>query len=364
MEAAKKRNRTDLGLLKRLPLELREMIYESSLPQRILRAYDDREEQHIVLKCLAAPNLALVCQEMRYFCFKKYARIGFDPVWYPIWPAIPSTRGAMKQQITWFYPSKDVLFIDHAVHMPTLRVVQDGTADGKADAGTLFPGIKQSQGVAKCEDAPSWESRMFPMLSALSPILQLVETILITPSSGDTLKLAMYRGLFPKLRKILFAAQQEVVRDRFALARKRATFTQLNRVKSREWNGQEVNCVPLSQSRLVYHIVHGMTKVSDSLMLNIWNTICLPFSTENFTEGEAQLIPSHRELVERQMTIARLYWETAYTIEQDGSRLYDMYGCWLPYIDPNWPELVALLPSLPELVPVLMFSARNAYYYP
>lgn len=362
MEASKKRNPTDLGLFKRLPVELRQMIYESALPQRILRAYDDKEEQHIVLKCLAAPNLALVCQDMRYFCFTKYTRITFDPVWYPIWPSNPSTRGAMNQQTTWYCPSKDVLFIDHMMYMPTLRVIKDGTTDEKADAGPLFPGIKQSHGVAKCEDASSWESRMFPMLSALAPIVQLTETLLITPTCGDTIKLAMYPGLFPKLKKILFAAKQEVVSDKFALARKRATFTQLNRVKTREKNGQELNCIPLSQSRLVYNFLHEMTKLSDSLTLNIWNTTCLPFSTQCFMEGMTQPIPSHRELVERQMTIARLYWETAYTIEKDGSRLYDMYGCWLLSINPNWPELVALLPSLPELVPVLMYSAPDVCY--
>ncbi|KAK7958656.1 hypothetical protein PG988_013504 [Apiospora saccharicola] len=279
MEAVKKRNRTDLGLLERLPVELREMVYEHALPQRILRVYEDNEKLHIVLKSLAAPNLALVCQEMLYFCLKKYSRVPYTPVWHPNWPLTPSTRGVMEPQTTWYCPSKDVLFIDHTVHMPKLVLVQDSTIGDKADAGT------QSYNVTNWDDAFCWQSRLFPMLAALSAISQLTETVLITPTSGDTLKLAMCQTLFPKLRKILFAAKSEVMRDQFALRRQRATFTQLNCKKSRENNGRKVNCVPLAQSRVVYNFLYDMTRVSDSLNLNVWNTTCLPFLTHMFGEG-------------------------------------------------------------------------------
>ncbi|KAK8127943.1 hypothetical protein PG984_009051 [Apiospora sp. TS-2023a] len=360
MEATKKRRSTDMGLLKRLPLEIHKIIYEHALPQRILRVYEDKEERHIVLKSLAAPNLALVCREMLYFCLKKYSRVTYDPVWYPIWPLTPDTRGGMEPQTTWYFPSKDVLFIDHPVHMPRLGLMQDSTIDDKADTGT------QSYNVTNWDDASCWQSRLFPMLIALTPIFQLTETVLITPTSGDTPKLAMCQTLFPKLKKILFAAKSEVMRDQFALRRQRATFTQVNCIKSRKNNGRKINCVPLAQSRAVYNFLHEMTKVSDSLALNIWNTICLPFLPDMFREGLWQPIPSHRELVERQMAVARHYWDTAYTIEQDGSRLYDRYGCWVRSIDPNSPELIALLPLLaylPEIVPVLLYSAPEGGYH-
>lgn len=128
------------------------MIYGFALPERILRVYDDKEQQHLLLKPLAAPNMAFVCREMLYFCCKKYSQVTFVPIGYSSGPPSPSTRRFMEPQTTWFCPSADTLVIDLVEPMPRPRMIQDSTHK-----------------VAKCEEAYSWKSRMFCLLTALSP---------------------------------------------------------------------------------------------------------------------------------------------------------------------------------------------------
>ncbi|KAK7958655.1 hypothetical protein PG988_013503 [Apiospora saccharicola] len=191
--------KTDLGALKKLPLEIRWAIYDLAMPPRILRAYRDREHEHLLLEALAAHNVALICQETRHYFGQKYTQISYDPVWYPnniLEILNPSPRPAMKPQVTWYCPSIDALYIDHVELLPLLRMRQAVVTAVEGEDGSQ----SQGESVAKWEDNSSLGSSLtFQLLEALSSVTKITETLLITVKDEYFLKFAMRPGLFPAL---------------------------------------------------------------------------------------------------------------------------------------------------------------------
>lgn len=344
--------KTDLGVLGRLPPEIRCAIYDFAMPRRILRAYRDQKHEHMLLEALAAPNVALICQETWYHCCKQYLRTTFSPVWYPNSPLNPSPR-SMKPQFTWYCPSIDVLYIDHVESVPTLRLRQAVVKDAENEDGT------PAQSVGKWEDNSFvGRSHTLELMEALYFVAKVTETILITANDDNFLKFAMLPGLFPTLKTVLFAAQYDYKfrNDTFAFTRLRAKFTQARCIKGPGNAGSRLKLVPLSPSRLLFEDGQFKLRVSDSYMIKTWNTIFSNFSTQGFREGNFVTSQWHRALIERMIAVARYYWNEAYTTEENGSRVYGYYSLWVRSIYPNSPEVVAFLSDLPEIVPVVMYE--------
>ncbi|KAK8090508.1 hypothetical protein PG994_000013 [Apiospora phragmitis] len=205
-----------LGMLGKVPPEIRCMIYEQALPRRILRVYRDGDNEHIFTELLAAPNLALVCRDAWYFCLKQYSQIALTPVWdQDKWHPRNMPR-ITDSQITWYNPSIDTLFVD--ILMSDTRMRRREPEAGSAAKGD------QGETVAGWEVL---ENECFGnMVEGLGPIIQ-------------------------PLKKILFAAEMGVWRNQ-GWTQQVASITQVNRAKCPGSSQRSVKCEPLSLSRLVY----------------------------------------------------------------------------------------------------------------
>ncbi|KAK8059983.1 hypothetical protein PG996_009913 [Apiospora saccharicola] len=286
--------KTDLGALKKLPLEIRWAIYDLAMPPRILRAYRDREHEHLLLEALAAHNVALICQETRHYFGQKYTQISYDPVWYPnniLEILNPSPRPAMKPQVTWYCPSIDALYIDHVELLPLLRMRQAVVTAVEGEDGSQ----SQGESVAKWEDNSSLGSSLtFQLLEALSSVTKITETLLITVKDEYFLKFK---------------------NDTFAWTRVAAKYTQSHCIKGMGNSGSRLKLVPLSSSRFLFQDGQFKPRVSDSYIIKTWNTVFSDFSAKGFREDSFVSSQWHKALIERMIAVARYYWQNAYTTE-------------------------------------------------
>ncbi|KAK8040957.1 hypothetical protein PG994_013964 [Apiospora phragmitis] len=220
----------DLGLLGKLPSEIRIMIYEFALLKRILRLRDDFPHAQFFIETIAAPNLALVCRETWYFCSKKYTRIPFTPIVPESWYAAGhKPEPITKPQVTWFCPSIDVFYMDVLVSMSQMRQIQTIVPENKGVDGSQKEGA-----VVQWESYYNTGSWLNDLLRTLIPVTEHTETLLIAWGTGDFLKMAMRPGLFPKLKQILFSVGVRIWDDNTAWAQTVANVSQINRERPRE----------------------------------------------------------------------------------------------------------------------------------
>ncbi|KAK8080215.1 hypothetical protein PG997_008033 [Apiospora hydei] len=318
-------NPTDLGILGQLPLELRFMVYEHALPQRILRVYRDWDLEHVFIDALSAPDLAL---------------------------------------FTWFSPSRDVLFLSTPHRFPKLRATpspaMESTNEDSTEGNSTDGDGNQSQTAIQWTTEPSHGSDcVCGVYEALSDITKVTESLLYTGKHYDSLRMAMIPGLFPRLRQILFTAYIKAMPDQRTWDSRRAVFTQRSIIKRPGEPAQRIKCTPLSLSRLAdtaSYTGNSDKRVSDRLLIEKWQTTTFSkFSWQGCKERLPYARPIHRDLVERQVAVARHYWNSAYTAENDGSRVYPYYSTWERDVWANSPEVLALLPSVPDIVPVFLW---------
>ncbi|KAK6852918.1 hypothetical protein PG995_011469 [Apiospora arundinis] len=328
MAASSASRATDLGMLGKLPLEIRWMVYEYALPPRILRLYEDYRKRSFRVEALGPPNLALVCRDTWDFCFERYCQVPFTPI-VPNKHRVAEARWIKDPQITWFCPSIDSFYMDIPYSM--YRMAQRQTPAPKntgADA-------KQKEEVPMC-----WESlniEFGDLLRALVPVAERIEDILISDQNEEFLKMAMRPDLFPQLKRILWAGG-------------RSTLTQENRHGPRSWSRGSFMCRTFDLEWFRYDGNRRKKAFAeDRKALEIWHGSFSKFSTPGFQKWQRIALPDHRAFVERRMALARLYWETAYSTQDDGSRVYEYFDDWVCKIIPNSPEVVALLASLPHI---------------
>ncbi|KAK8051647.1 hypothetical protein PG993_003032 [Apiospora rasikravindrae] len=351
---------TDLAVLGKLPLELRYMVYEHVMPQRILRVYRDWELDHVFIDALSVPDLALVCQETWEFCRRKYSKFTYHPVWVTKdWPPSPSTRRAMKPQVTWFCQSHDVLFLSTPHNFPKLRATPSNAVESKdrnSTEGDGKPSQTTMRGTTEPDHGGDW---VCAVLAALADITRVTETLLYTEKHYNNLRVAMLPGLFPSLRQILFTAYIKAVPDHSTWNRREAVFVQRNIIQRPGEPKQRIKCTPLPLARpldMGFNTGHSNKRVSDRPLIEMWNTKTFSkFSTQGCKERFPYSLPIHRDLVERQIAVAKHYWAAAYTVDADGSRVYPYYRAWERDVWANAPEVLACLPSVPEVVPVYLW---------
>ncbi|KAK7956532.1 uncharacterized protein PG986_005754 [Apiospora aurea] len=332
---------TVLGMLKQLPPELRLIIYDHAMPRRILRVYRDWELKHVFIDALSVPDLALACKETWDFFRRKYTKFTYHPVWLrgKSVTTMESNKGDSKK-------GNDNDGNGH--------VGSDNEESGNEGNGTQSQSI--THWTTELSRGRSWACEV---LEALAGITQVTETLLYKYKHYDSLRLAMLPGLFPCLRKTLFAAYIKAVPDHHSWDRRRANFIQRNIIKRPGATQQRIKCTPPALSRFVdvgSYAGDNTKKESDRPFIEMWETKTFSdFSTRGCQERFPYSLPIHRDLVERQIAAAKHYWNTAYTVNADGSRVYPFYSDWERDLYANSPGVLACLPSVPEVVPVYLW---------
>lgn len=162
---------------KHLPLEIREAIWELTVPMRLLRFEGVRDEKHVP-SALSVPTVAHVCQESRHVVICRKDLIALSGR--SNHPRSPSQlwRLTYKNSAgwTWFSPSKDALFINAGNFMPTQRYHSN---QGLVDAAehvvveasplwTQFGDIEDGEAAMLRDQLVNW-LREVPPLRAKSP---------------------------------------------------------------------------------------------------------------------------------------------------------------------------------------------------
>ncbi|KAK8127952.1 hypothetical protein PG984_009060 [Apiospora sp. TS-2023a] len=298
----------DLGELRKFATEIRWHIYKFALPPRILRFYRDHEKKHIFVEALAAPDLAFVCHDTWNFCLFEYSRVPFTPI-----------HDGRVQQITepqafdtWFCPWLDILYFDtnESRRYPKLT---------KLAASAYTAADDDDNSVERFNYTGHWADTLAPLM----PFTKKATSVVVGNVCDTFFYFCMNTELFPSLEHVYLSPGTYQLRGDTTWAQEVATYTQENRaiITPGQPPRRSLKIRPLYPSRTRYNtLLKKHVPLGDHYLQQKWDKVPDTFPTVGFAHDFRD--QDYKVLAERMAAVLRLYWDTAYVMNEYGDREY------------------------------------------